>query len=221
MAILVATLIDQGKALSDKRIDASVPDTDWLTYVIWGVKSAWRFLCSLDPGAYFTQAPDFTLAGGTTGATKDLSTLTPGWKATNRRTVPRRNFRERNKGRVSWWTPAPPATDRAYDMRGRVLTITPYELAGGVYRIYYRALPYIFTATNDSNPLDWQLEDLDEMIVILAARKGLGIEESDEGPWINRLNEIKQEFQDEHTRDDGEPLVIADVEDEETGPWWP
>lgn len=227
MAILVATIIDQSKALADKRGDASVTDPDWLAYVNWAVKSLYRTLISLDPAAYFSQG-DFSLAGGVSGATFDAGTLT-GFVALhgldlspdtgNRRTVPRRSFAERNHGKLGWWVPTLPAADRAYDLRGRSLVVTPYEQAAGTYRAYYRAGPYLFTAANDSNPLDWQLEPYDEYLALLSARRALGIEESDTGAGSERLAELRQEIIDEHARDDGAPAVIADVEDDVAGGW--
>lgn len=229
MAISVATLIDQAKALADKRGDASVPDSDWLTYVNWGVKALYRLIVAADPEAYFAEA-DFTLLSTAAGSKKDLSTLT--WSPTGafvalhgvdkdpdtsmRRTIARRNFRERNTGRIGWWTPAIYSGDLAYDLRGRQLVVTPYESAAGNYRAYARLRPYVFTTSTDVTALDWQLEDYDEFIVIMAARKGLGVEESDTGLQSERLGELRDEITAEHTRDDGEAAVIADVEE---GDW--
>lgn len=238
MAILAATLIDQAKGLADKRNDASIVDADWLVYVNWGLKALYRLITAADPGAYFAMS-DFTLAGGAgAGSRRLLSTLTwldadgsallgtPMFAAlhgldkdpdTNlRRTIPRRNFRQRNLGRIGWWAPTVFDDNRAYDLRGRVLVMTPYEIAAGTYRAYARIFPYLFTAAGDGNPLDWQLEPYDEFVVIMAARKGLGIEESDTGLQSERLQELRAEITAEHSRDDGEAATIADVEDDVT-----
>jgi hypothetical protein len=225
MAILVATLIDQGQLLADKRNDASLAPADWLTFVNWSVVALWRLLCSLDPDAYFTQAPDFALAGGIAGSSRDLAGLTPDFRAlhgidlspdtTSRRTVPRRNFRERNRGHMAWWAPAALASDRAYDLRGRTLYFTPYELAAGTYRVYYRGGPYQFTAVNDATALDWQLEPYAEFVSQMTARFGLNIEESDPSPINARLAELTEEITSEHARDDESPGRIADVEDDD------
>ena len=236
MAVLVATLIDQAKALADKRNDASISDTDWLGYVRWGVKALYRRIVAADPGAYFAQSEPIVLAGGASGAFVDLSTVswfeadgvTPAVPTdfmalhgldkdadtAHRRTIPRRNFRERNVGSIGWWIPAVYDDNREYDLRGRFLAITPYEIAGGTYRAYGRLGPYLFTAPGDGASLDWQLEPYDEFIVIMAARKGLGIEESDTGLQSERLQELKEEITAEHSRDDGEAATIADVEDD-------
>lgn len=230
MSVLVASLIDSSQMLSDKRNDASLSPTDWLTMVNWSVKSLWRFICSLDPDSYFDQQ-NVTLTSSEAGATFDLSTLTgtgahafralhgldymPG--TTGRRTVPRRNFLERNKGRIGSWIPTLWCQDRAYDIRGLILNITPYEVAGGPYRVYYRYAPYLFTTPTDTNPLDAQLEPYDEYLAVLTARKALGIEESDQGPPNLQLGELKQEIMDEHERDDEAPSVIADTEEDGDG----
>lgn len=231
MAISVATLISNAKLLADKRGDSSIADVDWATLVNWGVKSLYRFIVGLDPEFYFAQA-DFTLLSTPAGAAKDLSSLT--WAPTGvfqaiygldlnpdlpqRMTVPSRNFRERNRPAIGWWRPSALVMDRAYDMRARTLVITPFERAAGSYRAYARLLPYLFTSDVDATALDFQLEPYDEYIVIMAARKGLGIEESDAGLQSERLAELRQEITDEHTRDNGAPAVIADVEAD--GPSW-
>ena len=226
MAISVATLIDQSKALADKRNDASIPDPDWLTYVNWSVKALYRMIAALDPAFYFAQA-DFTLTATAGGSSKDLSTVTwstPGQPfmalhgldkdadTANRRTIRRRNFRERNISPVSWWAPAIFDDNRAYDLRGRTIVVTPYESAAGSYRAYARLGPYLFNAVGDATALDWQLEPYDEFLTIMTARKGLGIEESDTGLQSERLTELRTEITAEHTRDDGEAATIADVE---------
>lgn len=234
MAVLVADLIDQSKALADKRGDGSVPDTDWLTYVRWSVKSLDRFIASLDAAFRFAHA-DFALTSTPAGSKVDLSTLT--WTmeqsagnpagpfvalhgldkdpdTTTRRTIPRRNFRERNTGRISSWLPAIYDRDRRYDLRARMLFLTPYEQAAGSYRAYARLGPYLFVSTTDPVALDWQLEPYDEWLVIMTARKGLGIEETETGLQSERLQELREEIMSEHTRDDGEATVIADVEED-------
>lgn len=227
MAILVATLIDQAQALADKRGDASIPGTDWLTYVNWAVKALYRLIVAADPGAYFEEA-NFTLTATPGNSFVDLSSIfTPDPAAlhgldkypdTNRRrTVTSRTFRERNRGVVGSWVPAAYAEDIKYDLRGRKLYVTPYENAAGPYRAYARLAPYLFTGVSDPTELDWQLEPYDEFIVIMAARKGLGIEESETGLQSERLAELREEITAEHTRDDGEPIKIADVEDD--GAW--
>lgn len=230
MAISVATLIDQSKALADKRNDLSVPDPDWLTYVNWSVKSLDRMIAALDPAFRFATA-DFTLTSTAAGATKDLSTLTwtPGGTAqpfaalhgldlypdlANRMTIGRRNFRERNRNAVGPWLPTVEALDRRYDLRGRTLVITPFEAAAGPYRAYARLGPYLFVSPTDPVALDFQLEPYDEWLVIMTARKGLGIEESETGLQSERLTELREEITAEHTRDDGEAIVIADVEED-------
>lgn len=234
MAVTVAEMIDGAQALADKRNDASIPAADWLRYVNWGVKALYRLVIPVDPALYFAQA-DFTLTATAAGAKRLLSTLTwteadgsspPGTSyqalhgldmspdTAQRRTIRRRNFRERNVPALGWWTPAVFDDDREYDLRGRTLVLTPYELAAGSYRVYARLAPYLFVSASDTVPLDWQLEQYDEYVVIMAARKGLGIEESDTGLQSERLNELRAEITAEHSRDDGEAATIADVEDD-------
>lgn len=225
MAILVATLSDQAQMLADKRNDAQLSASDWVAIANWSVKSLYRLLCSVDPDCYFDQQ-NFTLAGGVSGATLDLTTLTGTGAHTfralhgldympdtaARRTVPRRNFVERNQGIIGRWIPSTLCIDRAYDIRGFILTITPYEIAGGPYRVYYRYAPYLFTGSSDTNPLDPQLEPYDEYLTQMMAMRGLGIEEGAQDPMANRLAELRKEILDEHSRDDEAPAIIGDVE---------
>jgi hypothetical protein len=362
VALTVATLIDRAKALADRRNDASIPDTDWVTYVNWAVEDLYRFLVSIDPGTYF-QTIDFTLTGGPNGSTFNLDltftvrlatvaalpactasgagpgkrldgnsvgvlsvdgtvvvlndlvlvknqvntvddgiyvvtnpgsggipftltrastfdqanmnevqvgaivTPTVGTLAndpciltafggtvdgagsagaqtwivndvytrfrslhgldvspdtTSRRTVGRRNFRERNQGAIGPWYPAPWAPDRRYDLRATILTITPYETAAGLYRAYYRGGPYKWAGPTDNDPLDAQLEVYDEYLAVVAARRGLAIEASDvELSMLDaRVQELRASISSEHQRDD-EPAVLGDVEVDIGTAWWP
>lgn len=359
MAATVAQLVDEAKALSDRRVDASIPDPDWVLGVNRAVEDLYRFLIGTDPDSYFASF-DFSLVGGLTSqATFNLSpasltarlatanalvpaniaTLGPGpgrtllassngaltvdgtavatndillvqnevtganngvWIATsagsagspyilvrvtafdqvspseiqvgatvavtagaanagktfflssfggtvdvsalvfsqgqglgframhgldlnpdttNRRTVPRRNFRERNTGRLGSWSPTLYAVDRAYDLRATSLVITPYEFSAGSYRVYYRAAPYKFASISDATTLDVQLDPYSEYIAIRSACRALRIEETDTSPWDAELAAIKQSILDEHERDDGEAFVIADVEGDNGGTW--
>lgn len=228
MPVSVATLIDQAKLHSDKRSDASIADADWLIWINWSVESLWRVLTNIDPELFFAQG-DFTLAGGSAGATKDLSTVTglTRFRAlhgldinpdqSTRMTVARRNFRERNNAAVGWWLPATLAPDRKYDLRGRTVVITPYESAAGSYRAYARLGPYLFASGVDVTALDWELEQYHEYIPVRAAMKALGQEESDETALARQLGSIVAEATTAHRRDDNEPAVIADVEGETAG----
>jgi hypothetical protein len=230
VAVLVATLIDQGKMLADKRNDAQLAPADWQTLANWAVKSLWRLICSIDPDAYFDQQ-DVTLTSGASGAKFDLTTLvgtgSHAFRAlhgldlypdtTQRRTVPRRNFQERNQSAFGRWLPTILCNDRAYDIRGYVLTITPYEIAGGPYRIYYRYAPYLFVSPTDTTPLDGQLEPYDEYLSVMMAMTALGIEESSQDPMASRLAALGQEIISEHARDDEAPSVLADVEGDGMG----
>jgi hypothetical protein len=228
VAILVASLSDSAQFLSDKRNDASIGASDWVTLANWAVKSLWRLGSSVDPDWYFDHQ-DFSLAGGFgTGAALDLTTLTGTgstphlWRAlhgldympdtTSRRTVPRRNFQERNQGRIGRWLPTTLCIDRAYDIRGALLTITPEEIANGPYRVYYRYAPYLFSGPSDTNPLDPELEPYDQLIVETMCARALGVEESDMGAANETLAQLRKEFLDEHSRDDESPCVMADVE---------
>lgn len=239
MAITVANLIDAAQGVADKRNDQSISPTDWLRYVNWGVKSLDNFIAALDPAFRFAQA-DFTLVSTAAGSRKNLSTvtwldedLTPfGYTPTfaalhgidanpdtpQRRTVTRRNFRERNRGQaIGWWVPTVPAPRLRYDMRGRTVVVSPYEAAAGSYRAYARLRAYLFTSPTDVIPIDYQLEPYDEFVTDMAARRALNIEESDTSFNSGRLAEVKDEIRAEHTRDDGEATVIADVEDFDYG----
>lgn len=139
---------------------------------------------------------------------------------TNRRTIARRNFRERNMGRIGWWDPTILAGDRQYDLRQNSLVITPYEIATGPYRLYYRQAPYKFSSVSDATALDVQMEPYDEWIRIMAARTGMGIEGGDQGVGSSRLAELKDSIASACRRDD-EPAVLADVEGDYATGWWP
>lgn len=230
MAITVAVLIDQSKALADRRNDASIPDTDWYRMVNDSVESLYRKLVALDTALYFA-TQDFTLTGGVASSSYALTSISgTGFRAihgldlypdtTNRRTIGRRNFRERNMGRIGWWDPTLLAGDRRYDIRQNTLTITPYEVAAGPYRLYYRQAPYKFSSAADATTLDAQMEPYDEWIRLRTAETALGIEESESSPWQNRRAELNGEIAAAHRRDD-EPAVLADVEGDYAPEWWP
>jgi hypothetical protein len=53
----------------------------------------------------------------------------------------------------------------------------------------------------------------------MAARTGLGIEESETGFMSQRLAELHAEIVAEHSRDDGEASKIADVEGDDSELW--
>jgi hypothetical protein len=226
VAIAVAQLIDRAQALVDKRNDLSIPPADWVVYVNRAQQSLDRKIAALDPGFRFATT-DFTLTAAPSGATKDLAAAS--WTPTTRyvalhgldlspdtstrRTIRGRPFRERNHGSLDrWWAPTIYADDRGYDLRGKTLVITPYEAAAGTYRAYCRGGCRLFTSDVDATPLDDQLEDYEEWIAIMAARSGLGIEESETGFMSQRLAELNAEIVEEHERDNGEPIRIADVE---------
>lgn len=227
MATTVAQLIARAKVIADRTGDASLDDTlAWLVFANWSVESLWRLMTGLDEALYFAQV-DFTLAGGAAGAVKDLTTLTsPAFRAihgldlspdtSNRRTIGRRNFRERNLPSVGTWSPTTWASDRRYDIRGKNLTITPYESAAGTYRIYYRGAPYNFVSAVDGTGLDLELDQYNEAVSLLMARYAVGIEEGDPSQWTGRLGEIQAEMRQAADRN-AEPAVIADVEGED----WP
>jgi len=235
VAILAAALIDGAQALADRRSDASITSADWTRYVNDSVEELYRVLIGCDAGLYFQQS-DFTLTGGAAGASFDLITLSAPTTAakfralhgldlnpdTNfRRTIPRRNFRERNKGRIGWWLPALWDTDRRYDIRQTSLVITPYELAAGNYRVYWRQAPYKFSSSADTQPLDTVMEPYDEYVRVLAAMMAIGIEEGDQSPLATRLATLRNDIVESERRDD-EPCVIADVEGTDSDSWgWP
>lgn len=233
MGVLVAALIDAAQMQSDKRNDAQLSSADWTTIANWSVKSLWRKISAVDPDWYFDQQ-DFALAGGAAGAAFDLSTLTGAGAhsfaalhgldlnpdTAQRMTVPRLNFLERNRGRFSRWLPTTLVVNRAYDIRGTQLTITPYEAAGGNYRAYYRYMPYAFTGSADANPLDFEIAAYDEYISVRMAERALGLEESDQSPMYNIRQELLKEILAEHSRDDEAASVIADVEGDDSIHGW-
>lgn len=227
MAITVAQLIDRAQALSDKRGDGSITAADWVVYVNWAQRSLDRKIAALDPGFRFSTT-DFTLTATPSGAQKDLAaaTWTPTTRfvalhgmdrspdTTTRRTIRRKGFRARNEvsGLSRWWAPTTYAEGIWYDLRAKTLVLSPYEAAAGTYRAYCRGGCRLFTSDADATPLDDQLEDYDEWIVIMAARAGLGIEETEASPWDTRLAMLNTEIEQEHSRDDGEAATIQDVE---------
>jgi len=234
MGILVAALIDAAQMQSDKRNDAQLSPADWTTIANWSVKSLWRKISAVDPDWYFDHQ-DFTLAGGASGAAFDLSTLTGTGGAhtfaalhgvdlnpdtAQRMTVPRLNFIERNQGRFSRWLPTTLVVNRRYDIRGTQLTITPYEGAGGNYRVYFRYLPYLFTGSTDTTPLDFEIAAYDEYLSVRMAERALGVEESDQSPMYNIRQELLKEILAEHSRDDEAATVIADVEGDDSIHGW-
>jgi hypothetical protein len=129
-----------------------------------------------------------------------------------RLTIRGRNFQQRNDG-VGWWVPSQYDVQRKFDLRAQQLFITPYEVAAGTYRVYYRGAPYKFASSTDTVPLDPVLEPETESIVKLAACSALGIEETADDPWVNRVNAIKTDVIASFDRDDVQAFQIAYVED--------
>lgn len=223
MSVFATNLIDQAKLVSNNRRNFAIADPDWLIFVNWAIESWYKFRTALDPGLYFATR-DVTLAGGVSGSSIDLTSgfAPPGLRAVHgldlnpdtsqRQTVRGRNFQQRNDG-VAWWVPTQWCTVRKYDLRAMTLVITPFEVAAGTYRVYYRAAPYKFSGTLDVNPLDTVLEPEVEAIVKLAAMSALNIEETSTDPWAARVKEIRAEVQAAYERDDGQAFQIADVED--------
>jgi hypothetical protein len=219
VAVLFSDLLGQAQVDSNKESDGALTSANWLVLINRRIESLWRKLTSLDPELYFTSS-DFSLAGGVSGSTKDLATLT-GFRVLHgldvnpdnsaRRTVPRRNFADRNNVRVGWWIPGPFTDDRQYDVRGRILAITPPETSSGTYRAYYRQGPYLFTGTGDTNPIDPVLEPWAAYLSLGSARDALVIEETDVSQVDIRLAEINQEIVEAHARDEGQ-WGIADTE---------
>lgn len=223
MSVLVAALIDQAQLVSNNRRNAAVTSTDWVTFINWAVESWWKFRTALDPGLYFA-TKDVSLTGGIgAGSAIDLATgFTPAFRSLHgldlnpdtgqRLTIRGRNFQQRNDS-VGWWVPSVYCTTRKFDLRALSLVITPYEVAVGAYRVYYRGAPYKFTGAADATPLDAVLEPETEAIVKLAACSALGIEETSDDPWVTRINTIKGEVTASFERDDVQAFQIADVED--------
>jgi len=223
MSVLVSSLIAGAKLVSDNKANAALDDTtDWTLMINWGVESLWKFVNSVSQNMFFATYNPAALTGGVASSSIDMANATRyrGFygldlnpDTSQRRTVPRRNFAERNAIPIAWWEPAPLAQDRAYDIRGRTIFITPYEIAAGTYRVYFKQGPYLFTGPADATPLDWQLEPHREYIEIMGGRHALGIEESETGPKSERLAEIKQEIEEELAQDDGAGWNIGDTED--------
>lgn len=220
--MLLSELIAQAKVDADKANDAQIADTSWLTFINRGIESLWRLVTSLDQSLYFTASSSFALVGTESGASKDLTSFTPKFRAihgldlspgtSSRATVRRRPFQERNAstGPIGPWVPGPFVPDRGWELRGTNLVITPWERAGGTYQLLYLGAPTAMTISPDST-LDVQLEQWAEYISLFAARRALGIEESQYEECGQRLLELKQEITDTLMRSD-EPCRIADVE---------
>lgn len=218
MAVTLQNLIDAAAADADKVGDGSVTNAQWAIWAGQAIESWYRLITTLDPDQFFSTT-DFTLAGGISGAAQSVAgtnfraihglDLYP--DTVTRRTVRRSNFNERNRV-IGSWIPTTLADDRQYELRGFSLVITPYEMAGGPYRLYWRVGPTL--PVNPSDPLDEQAWPWAEYFSVFMARKALTKEESPEvaADLVARFAELKGEVASAYDRHDEQAARIADVE---------
>lgn len=220
----LAELVAGAKELSDKVDDPQVSDETWVSWVNQGVKELHRIVRTAFEDTFFDTV-DFTLTGTTFQYALPADFLSikgldymPG--TTNRSTVHRFNFTERNTTGGGAFAPAGFPGDGGAGRRYRVvsrstLVIEPQEVAAGPYRLYY--VPQATELVDDDDDLQTELEPFAEYVEIVAAIKALAKEESDTSDLIERRNVMRSDIESSVNNDQADPDTIADVEG--GGPW--
>lgn len=221
------------KTLADKLSDTSISDDSWDGFINDGIEDGWKRIVEAT-GDAFLKNVDFTLAGGITGNTYDVTTIPAGDfrrvkflevdpTLPQRRRVKPFNFLEKDRGSAR---PNPVMriwdSDRRYRRMGNLIYVERYEIAAGNYRLWY--IPSTPKLVNKCDALPVVLDEWAEYFPIFAAMKALGIEESDPGALPTRLQELRDDIAalKGEPDDDADASTIADVEDEEGNGWnWP
>lgn len=217
----LATLRAGAQELADKVNDASVSTATWNIWVNQGIERLWALVASAFSDHFF-KTFDFTLVGGVSGNILDVTTIPAGDfrrvrlmeyypDTASRRKLRAFNFDQKDE-RTSSFASLLWCNVRRYRLMGMKIFIEPYEQAAGPYRLYY--VPAAKKLAADGDTIDDVLDEWSEYAMLYAAIKGLGKEESDPGTWQQQMADIRAEIEvAAPSRNDGDPDVIADVED--------
>lgn len=220
----LAELVAGAKELADQVEDPQNDEDVWKSWVNQGVQELHRIVRTAFEDTFF-ETIDFTLAGATYQyALPDDFLSIRGLDfmpdTTNRATVHRFNFAERNTVGGGAFAPqlypGQGAAGRTYRVVSRTkLIIEPQEVASGPYRLYY--VPQPVALAEDDDDLEDALAPFAEYVEIVTAIKAVAKEKLPTDDLIERRNVMRGDIESSVNNDQAEPNTIADVED--GGPW--
>lgn len=218
MAVTLLQMRDAAKDLADMVNSGFVQDTTWTRWINDGIEGLYRIASKRRVGAFQTFS-DVTLSSASNLIAKPATfrnllgvTLDP-TSPSLRRSLPKYNFGERDSLGLYG--------ARSYRVIGQNISIEPFQLCAGNYRIHYVAGPTLLVADNDV--IDSILEPYDEYVTTWAAIRALSKEESDTSDLYRDLAKAEQDIDESFAMMDGDdPSSIVDADNRgPTFPWIP
>lgn len=212
MTVTLAQIRGQAQDICDFVNNPQVGTPTWTQWTNDGIEKLYRIVLKLSTGAFETSA-DVTLSSATNLIPKPagfrrllgltLDPTSPGM---------RRSLPKYNKGnRDAYGTLGP----RRYRVLGDSISVEPFQLAAGNYRIYYVAGPTKLVADGDT--MDPVLADYVDYVVTWMCIKALGKEESDNRDLYVELAKVEQDVMEAFAMIDGDDSDTI-VDDDDRGP---
>lgn len=208
---------DAAKDLADLVGSPFVPDPTWTRWINDGIEKLYRIASKRRVGAFQTFS-DVTLTAASNLIAKPATfrnligvTMDP-TSPSVRRSLPKYNFGERDSMGLY--------AGRSYRVIGQNISIEPFQLCAGNYRVHFIAGPTILVA--DVDVIDAVLEPFDDYVTTWAAIRALSKEESETRGYYKDLEDGAQDIDESFAMMDGDdPSTITD--DDERGPsyWTP
>lgn len=215
MAVTLLQMRDAAKDLCDMVGNSFVADLTWTRWINDGIEGLYRIASKRRVGAFQTFS-DVTLTAASNLIAKPATfrnllgvTLDP-TVPSKRRSLTKYNFGERDSMGLF--------ANRSYRVVGQSISIEPFQLCAGNYRVYYVAGPTLLVA--DVDVIDAILEPYDEYVTTWAAIRALAKEESDTRELYKVLEAAAIDIDESFAMMDGDdPSTIVD--DDERGPtYW-
>jgi hypothetical protein len=215
LAVTLLQMRDAAKDLADLVNSPFVPDTTWTRWLNDGIERLYRIASMRRVGAFQTST-DVTLTAASNLIAKPATfrillgvSLDP-TVPSMRRALTKYNFGERDSLGLY--------AARAYRVIGQNISIEPFQLCAGNYRVHYIAGPTILAA--DGDPIDTILEPFVLYAETWAAIRAGVKEETDTRSLYVDLAALAQEIDEFFAMMDGDdPSTISD--DDERGPSYP
>lgn len=217
MAVTLLQMRDAAKDLADLVSSPFVPDPTWTRWINDGIEKLYRIMSNRRAGAFQTFS-DVTLTAASNLIAKPATfrsligvTMDP-TSPSVRRSLPKYNFGERDSMGLY--------AGRSYRVIGQNISIEPFQLCAGNYRVHFIAGPTILAA--DVDVIDAVLEPFDDYVTTWAAIRALSKEESDTRTLYADLAASELNIDETVAMMDGDdPSAITD--DDERGPsyWTP
>lgn len=212
MTVTLAQLRSQAKDICDFVNNPQVQDATWNQWANDGIEKLYRIVSKLSTGSFETFS-DVTLSSATniipkpTGFRRLQGVSLDPTSPSTRRTLPK--YTKGNRDAYATFGP------RKYRMVGNGISIEPFQLSAGTYRVYFVSGPTILVADGDA--IDTVLEPYDDYVTTWMAIKALGKEESDNRDLYVELAKLEQDVMEAFAMIDGdEPDTITD--DDDRGP---